>query len=386
MGLAKVLFVWVDLHMRSNSLTYLSASVLPSSSANSVHVMKMANAFSNADFNVRLIGLRAKGARVTDGELRKYYNVSDRFSVHRVSQDGVFGYRARYAMEMLLGRWLSRGDILYTRIPKVAAMATITGHRCVLELHQPPRGTDLSAVRRHLTARTGGMIVVITETLRAWVLETLSADRTAVIVAPDGADPVDPSVAPALPASDKPRVGYLGQLYPGKGMELIERLIPRLPDVEFIVVGGMPKDVEFWRSRVAGLSNVRFIGHVPHSETSSWLKTFDLALMPNQNKITVSVDSTDISRWTSPLKAFEYMSARCPIVASDQENIREILTDGETAILCAPDDVESWVEAIRKLLRSDDFRNGIASSAETQFFRNFTWAARAEHLAAYLDP
>ena len=43
-------------------------------------------------------------------------------------------------------------------------------------------------------------------------------------------------------------------------------------------------------------------------------------------------------RYTSPLKLFEYLTLGRPIVASDLPAIREVLTDGRTALLVPPGD------------------------------------------------
>jgi len=42
--------------------------------------------------------------------------------------------------------------------------------------------------------------------------------------------------------------------------------------------------------------------------------------------------------FTSPLKLFEYMAARVPIVASDLPSTREVLTPGENALLVPSND------------------------------------------------
>lgn len=132
---------------------------------------------------------------------------------------------------------------------------------------------------------------------------------------------------------------------------------------------------------MAHVANIRFVGQVPHVETASWLKSFDIALLPNQTHVGVSGGgSTNISRWTSPLKAFEYMAAGLPIVASDQDNLREVLTDNETALLCPPDTVEIWENAIRSLASDQSSRNRLGGAAEREFEAKYSWRRRADFL------
>ena len=48
----------------------------------------------------------------------------------------------------------------------------------------------------------------------------------------------------------------------------------------------------------------------------------------------------EIGRWMSPLKVFEYMAAGKPILASDIPALREMLRDGDTALLLPPSEPE----------------------------------------------
>lgn len=361
-------------------LVYMSASVLPSTTANSIHVMKMSDAFASLGLRVNLIGLRPAADALTEAELRHAYAVSERFSLHRIPMDALLGYRLRYALGFLTGALAPREALIYTRVPKIAAMAAVLRRRCVLELHHPPTRTDSDALRRHLLSPHGGWLVVITHSLHKWVVEHLEVDPSLVIVAPDAANPIDPTISPALSPSTRLRVGYLGQLYPGKGIELIQRLAPQLPDVDFVIVGGRETELRYWRAIMAPFENIKFIGQVPHSETPAWLKSFDIALLPNQTSVTISHGDADIGRWTSPLKAFEYMSATLPIIASDQENLREVFVHGKTALLCPSNDAAAWAAAIRYLTGHPGIRHKLGKAALKEFQDRHTWRARASFL------
>ena len=47
---------------------------------------------------------------------------------------------------------------------------------------------------------------------------------------------------------------------------------------------------------------------------------------------------TNLADWISPLKMFEYMAQGKAIVASDLPMLREVLRNGENALLCDSDD------------------------------------------------
>ena len=50
-------------------------------------------------------------------------------------------------------------------------------------------------------------------------------------------------------------------------------------------------------------------------------------------KIKLEKVKLETSKWMSPLKLFEYMQAKKPIITSDLPAINEILTNDEDAIL-----------------------------------------------------
>jgi glycosyltransferase involved in cell wall biosynthesis len=57
------------------------------------------------------------------------------------------------------------------------------------------------------------------------------------------------------------------------------------------------------------------------------------------------------SRWEGlPLVALEALAAGTPIVATAVRGIRELLTDGENALLVPPGDPEALAPAVRRLL------------------------------------
>jgi len=52
------------------------------------------------------------------------------------------------------------------------------------------------------------------------------------------------------------RVGYIGHLYSGKGMEIISKLIKHCEWADFHIVGGTEKDLSFWKSKLSRFNNV----------------------------------------------------------------------------------------------------------------------------------
>lgn len=80
----------------------------------------------------------------------------------------------------------------------------------------------------------------------------------------------------------------------------------------------------------------------------------------------------------SPLKLFEYMSAKKAIVCSDLPVLREILQDGSTALLVSPLDLNAWKAALLRIRDEPGLRQAIATEAHRKFLQSHTWSKRAE--------
>ena len=178
------------------------------------------------------------------------------------------------------------------------------------------------------------------------------------------------------------KVGYVGHLYKGKGMEVIDLIAKKLDnDVEIHIVGGLEEDIHFWKNKINS-KNVYFYGFVNHKEVSNYINALDVCLLPNQKIVLpygaeIFMNSKNISTFTSPLKLFEYMSHKKAIIASDLPVIREVLNE-RNSILVECDNIQLWIDSIKKLKNLKN-RELISNQALNDFYE-YTWKKRAENI------
>ncbi len=94
------------------------------------------------------------------------------------------------------------------------------------------------------------------------------------------------------------------------------------------------------------------------------------------------IPNADGSRFFgSPTKLFEYMAAGKAIVASDLDQIGEVLADG-AAVLVEPGSVDSLVRALRELAGDPERRATLGRAARERVLARYTWR---HHVRAILD-
>jgi glycosyltransferase involved in cell wall biosynthesis len=162
-------------------------------------------------------------------------------------------------------------------------------------------------------------------------------------------------------------------------VDVLLEALARLPDVQGLIVGGHQAEPDLARMKSLaerlGLSGrITFTGLVEPTRVAGLLMQADVLVLPNH----ASAIST---RFTSPLKLFEYMAAGRPIVASDLPSIREVLRDGSNALLIPPGDVGALAEAIERLLADPELAAKLARAAKGEV-PAYSWERRAERLEA----
>jgi glycosyltransferase involved in cell wall biosynthesis len=366
-------------------LIYAHTAPVPSLAANAVQVAKMCAAFQAAGVETNLVQSARTGGTVD--EIVAHYGLDRRFEARRLIMPPLPG------RELLFGALAAglhgpgREGVIYTRSVSVAAGAAALGQRVALEMHLPAsalRGRIARRLARLVASPRFAGMVVISGKLCEDFERRFPVLKGRILVAHDGADRA-PEVQSAALAGDF-RVGYIGQLYPGKGMEIIAELAPLCPWATFHIVGGAPFDVETWRTRLTGQGNVVFHGHVRHADTSAYIAGMDVVLAPYLRVVRgVGGGEQNLADWMSPLKIFEYMAHARPILASDLEVLREVLHDGDNALLRAPEDIDGWAAALT-LLRDDGiFRRRIGSKGHSDFLDRYTWDRRACAIIKVLD-
>lgn len=373
-------------------LIYISPSVLPSRSANSVHVVQQCDAFNQLGVKITLFAKRSIPNRKHAMEaIRRTYGV-------QLDHTQLISYYARHtigenigicmqSLRHLLGHQKKR--LILSRNLYVSFLLSVLKRQpLIFETHQLEYG-----FRRYLQLATMIQPHVTTVVISKCLLEILTQHHGRSPVKPLVLHDAAPQGIQPLPLKTKPwvfkrlfpeielegyraSIGYFGHLYAGRGIHLIKQLAYKHPQAIFMIFGGNAKDIALHK-RDKNPSNIKFLGHVPYEVAQMGMRACDVLLMPYQDGVSIGVKGHDTGRWMSPLKMFEYLASGTPIISSDLPPLREVLTHNVNALLVPPTDAQAWSTALDKLLDNATFASTIGRQGHATYVARHTWMKRA---------
>lgn len=378
--------------MNRPQVIYVANMRLPSEKAHSVHVMRMCAALGQMADVTLVIPDRATHIRTED--VHAYYGVEKTFDIIRLKTWDAFRLRlpsrlAFYAHAWTFGRAvyrLSRAHpdaIFLCRDLYAAYRLARSGRRTAYEIH------DLPQQRVKWYVRSIGRIVTTNDFKKEALCTVFGLPSERVLVAPNAVNPeVYRQPHPAhlrkklSLLDDTPLVVYVGHAFAWKGVDTLVRAALLLADtpVHIVVVGGLSEDQARLKTIIAEerIQNVHLLSQQPPHTIPGILADATICVLPTSAK-------TSQAEETSPMKAFEYLAAEKPIVASDVPSSRDILTS-ETAVFFRPDDPVDCARAIHEALAisQDASRLTVMQAAQRVAIAGHTWQARARSVLDFL--
>ncbi len=159
---------------------------------------------------------------------------------------------------------------------------------------------------------------------------------------------------------NKKIIEYTGGLMEGRGIDTILEAANLLRDNElsFYIIGGSEKEIEKWKEFAKKKeihADINFLGFIENQKIPQFHKAADVLLAPYSIRCT-TVD------WMSPIKIFEYMASKVPIIASDVVRMKEICNNNECLFFKA-DDAQDLSNKISLLNKDKNLQEKLVQNA-----------------------
>lgn len=242
------------------------------------------------------------------------------------------------------------------------------------------------ALENHVVKSADAVVTICAGLRGDLIARGVSPERIAI--SPNGVDltlfgepvPRDPALAAGLGLRDGPVIGFIGSFYDYEGLDdliaAMPALIARQPNAKLLLVGGGPREAALRAQAEASsaAAAIRFVGRVPHDQVERYYALTDVLAYPRK--------ASRLTDLVTPLKPLEAMAQGKLVAASSVGGHRELITDGVTGTLFAPDDPAACATALADLLDDRSNWDERRAAGRAHVAAKHDWARNVERYQA----
>lgn len=358
------------------NILYLSDLSLPNKSAYCVHVMKMCEAFAISN-KVKLI---VNSSSTNWQDIKKSFNLSNKFEIFplRIFKNRSFIFRVLNAFKTYKMIKNENFDIIISRNIISSLVLAVLNVKNILEIH-----TELSGLTKKIYNFLKGRPKIEKNIKYIFIHKNLkkyfNLYKNKSIILDDAVKIYD--FQKIKVKENKNTFVYTGSLITGKGIEIILELAKHYKNFKFMVYGNLdtfPKDL----LKKKRLANLYMGDYIPYYKVPKVLKSSEFLLMPYPKKIGVLIKGIDVKSYISPLKMFEYLSAKKIIFASYQNSYKHILKNNFNSILIKNNNINEWIKCIDNVVSNKNKFSRIKKHA-FKTAKKYTWESRSKKIIKF---
>lgn len=215
-------------------------------------------------------------------------------------------------------------------------------------------------------------------------IKDLCENESKIVINPNGVDPekfspdVDGNqIKKELKLENYFVVGFIGTFSRWHGVETLfdaaVKVIEQNDKIKFLLIGdgNLKSNLELKTHQLGLDEKIIFTGIIPHDRAPEYLAACDVLVSPHLG----FEDGTKF--FGSPTKLFEYMAMGKPIIASDLEQIGEIIQNEINGLKFSPGNVDQLVKCIFRLFKDPELGAQLGKKAREDVIQNYTWKQNA---------
>lgn len=333
--------------MKSKRIIYIFYGEYEHEDTSAVQIINTVNALSSLAYDVELVN--TAGVR----QFASHNNLSVDAQVYQTPINFSHEIPNRLTYYLYCMCRVRHADIIFTRdigfLKFMSQLPLNLDIPIIYEGHQCYSGIDAMSTDEERSRLKQADVIITQSQGVAEDLESIGISVTEVI--PNAAN--EQFIPEKYPQSLADRYGidedtttiiYSGSLHEWKNdLELLLEAISAIDEkIKLLVVGGHKQRIEelrqVARDQDLGSDTVIFVGRIPHKKVYEYLAIADIGVVP------LKPDTPQATKYTSPVKLFEYLASKLRVVASDVPAVRSI--DDPNIHYYTPGDTESLRECL----------------------------------------
>lgn len=349
-------------------ISYISETSLTNRSAQSIHVVKMCDAFSKKH---KLTLLLPKN-NIKFTKIKKEFMLTskNKFIIRPLLNKKInnFFYRLYFGYKVSKFLLDNDQDLIITRSFVSSFFLSMRKIKHILEIHSEFRGlTKLIMVNLNfINSIYIKKVIFISNALKK---KFIILKKSKSIILHDAVDIENFSSIKVSKNKTIKNLAYVGSFHEGKGVELVCELAAKFKNLNFNIFG------DSLGKYYPKLFNLKFHGYIKYNKVPQKLYSSDILLLPSAKIQFGRSNSVNISNYNSPLKMFDYLAAGKIIISSKLDGICEVLKHEFNSIITEGFEINDWENSINAILKNKYDLNHIRQNA-IKTAKNYTWEKR----------
>jgi glycosyltransferase involved in cell wall biosynthesis len=332
-------------------INYIHFSSIPSSLPSSLQVIKTCESFSKNNHDVTLI---KPGTGYKSVSILKYYNLKHKINVKEFKSIDKFPQGLNfylYCFYCLYYVSKISNCITISRNYFVCYLLLLFRQKVILEIHHD---TEVeSRITRFILKYLNFFnkknllnIIAISKAVKNLFIKKYKVNPNKITVLPSGSS-LRINYQNYCNNNSRLKIGYFGSLSSSKGIDTFIKLSKIDKDNDYYIYGGSKIEINNLRKKNSN-NNLYLNEYISYKKLPNIIIKMDVLTIPYKSHVKSAGEVDNISKYTSPLKLFDYLAAGKMIIASDLSVIREIINNKNAFFIKNFQNIFEWKKNIIK--------------------------------------
>lgn len=364
--------------MKKKILNYICEVNFPSTSAYSIHVAKICDAFSEENL---IVNLFVPNSIVNNKEIKKIYNLKNVINIKSIFKKKTklnFFFILIFVIKIIISqkKEINNEHLYLTRSILFGIIGSIFFKNIILELHHEPTG--FTGIIFYFLKKTKIINKLRYIFIHKNLIDKIEPKLNSFICLDDGVN-IDDYKIKKSKKKYKNTCVYIGSFHKGKGFNLIHQLSKECPKIQFHLYG----DLSFLTNKVSR-ENIKFFNYIEYKLVPKVLSKYEVAIMPYEKIVGARSKNLNITNNMSPIKMFDYLASKKIILATNLKVYNHILKNKFNSILINSENILEWKKNIINVFQNTRKYKYLKYNAFNTA-KKFTWNNRAKKILFFFN-